>query len=263
MNARRANRSAGAGEIAQWLLMGVILLVPCVTQGAGFAHNANFIVLAPDQPLAEEVLAKADLFRKQVAEEWLGERLPTSVGRAVIHVELSDSGDSGQTWAIDAPGRKLHQVWLTTSRQRAVSSGLRHEITHVVLATRFPDRLPAWIEEGIASLSDDPQRIETRRRIVNWYARTGNWPRFESLIEAPTILPSEKDRYSVAASLTQYLLSRGDRAEFLRFAITGKEKGWDQALQQHYSLSTVRDLQVAWQAWVSQPVGSYARAGSP
>jgi hypothetical protein len=227
------------------------LAVPSLALGAGLAHNHNFIVLAPDQPLAEDVLAEAEFFRKQVAKEWLGEELPPSVGPAVIHVQLSETEDSGLTWAIDSPGRKFHKLWITTTRRGALGSTLGHEITHLVLATRFPDRLPAWAEEGAASLKDDQERIELRRRIIQWYARTGNWPNLDTIFQARTVLASDQATYSVAASLTEYLLSRGDKATFLRFAVAGKEKGWDFALQQHYSVRSAHELQATWQAWVS------------
>ncbi len=158
------------------------LLIASVAQGAGFAHDDNFIVLAPDQALAEEVLDRAEHFRGQVAQEWLGEDLPPSVGRAVIHVSLSDLEDSGLTWAIDCPERKYHKLWVKGTRDQVLGSTLHHEMVHAVLVTRFPDQLPAWAEEGAASTKDDPQRIDTRRRIIDWYARTGNWPKLHATL---------------------------------------------------------------------------------
>jgi len=229
-----------------------VLASPAVALSAGLAHNENFIVLAPDKQLADAVAGQADAFRKQVAQEWLGTELPPSVGRTIINVTLSDTEDTGFTWAIDQPERKYHKMWLTTTRQRALGSSLCHEITHVVLATRFPERLPSWAEEGAASLKDDSQRRDTRRRIIAWYAQTGNWPNLANVLRAETILGEDQASYSVAASLTEYLLTRGDKAKFLRFAKSGKETGWDLALQQFYGVRTVRELQAAWQAWASK-----------
>lgn len=227
-------------------------LIASVAQGAGFAHNDNFIVLAPDQALAEEVLDRAEDFRALVAQEWLDEELPPSVGRAVIHVSLSDWEDSGLTWAIDCPERKYHKLWVKGTRDQVLGSTLRHEIVHMVLVTRFPDQLPVWAEEGAASSVDDPQRIGTRRRIIDWYARTGNWPGLAAILDARSIVGRDQANYSVAASLTEYLLSHGDRAKFLRFAIAGKKDGWDNALQKHYGIPSVRHLQTAWQAWAGK-----------
>jgi len=243
-----------------FLLVG--FLVPPAVLGAGFAHDGNFTVLAPDQALAEEVLASANAYRRQIAEEWLGEALPPSVGETLIHVELSEREDTGLTWAIDSPQRRLHKTWLTTSREKAVGNTLRHEMAHIVLATRFPDHLPAWIEEAVASSYDDEERILARREIIDWYARTGNWPNIGSILGMRNIIPSDEASYAVAASVSEYLLSRGDAPTLLRFAQTGKRLGWDRALQDCYRIPTVRDLQTAWQSWVSGRGDTQAHASS-
>lgn len=231
------------------LLAATCLLVPAPAQAAGFAHDENFVVLAPDQALANAVLAKANEFRKQAAKEWLGEELPPSIGQSVIHVEYSNTEDSALTWPIDSPGRTLHKVWLTTNTERAIGSTLHHEITHVVLATQFPERLPAWADEGAASLADNPERVAARKKILAWYAKTGNWPSVKTVFEARSVNAKDQATYSVAASLTQYLLTRADKSAFLRFAQAGKTQGWDRALKEHYDIQNVGELQTAWQAW--------------
>ena len=239
------------------------LAAPAVTQAAGFAYNENFSVFAPDQPLAEAVLAKADGFRKEIARQWLDEELPPSAGRAIIAVTLRDEEDSGLTWPIGGDSkRKYHRVWLTTSRQGAIGSTLNHEIVHVVFATRFPDRLAAWAEEGAASLADDQQRIDVRRRTIRWCAKTGNWPDLHTVFAAPTIPTNDQMTYSIAASVTEYLLSRSDKATFVRFAEMGKRRGWDQALQECYGVHTTHDLQTAWQAWACRAAAVSARTAS-
>ena len=230
----------------------LVLLSVSVAQGAGLAYNADFVVLAPDQQLAEDVLAKADVFRKQVSTEWLGAELPPSVGRTVIHVEISDRDDSGLTWAIDSPDRKLHKLWLTTSRERVLGSTLKHEVSHVVMATRFPHRLPAWADEGIAGFADDQIRIDARRRIIRWYADTGNWPDLKEILDAPVILSSEKASYAVAASITEYLVScAATKRSSFALRLVGKKEGWNAALAQQYGLRSVDDLQRQWQAWLT------------
>jgi hypothetical protein len=224
--------------------------------GAGMAHDENFIVMAPNQTLAEELLARANQFRREVAVEWLGRELPPSVGRTIINVELSEVTDRGFTWPVDSPARKFHKMWLTTSRDRALGSTLRHEITHVVLATRFRGMMPPWAEEGSASLEDDARRIETRKEIIGWYNETGDWPSLTKLFQADRILASDTALYSVAASVTEYLLTCKDRRTFLAFAVAGKRNGWDRALAEHYAIGGVDHLQEAWQAWAGRNGGA-------
>ena len=228
----------------------LVFFAPTVARGAGMAHDENFVVTAEDKAFAGEVLAKAEQFRKELAEEWLGEELPPSVGRVIIEVEIADD-DEGRTWAIDRPERSYHIVWLTTTRERALGSMLRHEMTHVVLATQIPGRLPSWANEGAASLADDAERIAIRRRTLAWFARTGNWPSLQGILNAATIAPDDKATYCASASLAEFLLTRGDKQRFLRFAVDGKSLGWKSALGSHYSIDGVRELERQWRAWAS------------
>jgi hypothetical protein len=248
-------KSSYAFAIAVLVALPAVAVLASVARGAGLAHGDNFVVTAADEDLAEEVLAKADQYRKEVAEEWLGAELPPSVGRVIIDVELADD-DQGRTWVIDNPDRNYHMLWLTTTRERALGSMLRHEVTHVVLATELPGRLPAWADEGAASLADDEERVEIRRRTIAWFARTSNWPKLENILDASTILASDKATYSVAASLTEYLLMRGDKQKFLAFAVAGKAQGWNRALRTHYEFESVAQLDRAWRAWVAAAEGA-------
>ena len=98
MRVRKPVRRAVPGSAARWGLVLVILSMPCAAYGAGFVRDDDFIVFAPDESLAEAVLAKAAQLRRQIAEEWFGEPLPPGAGRTLIHVQLDDREDSGLTW---------------------------------------------------------------------------------------------------------------------------------------------------------------------
>lgn len=230
------------------------LAVASAAQGAGFAYRATGNVLAPDQATAEAVLAKAEEYRRQVAVEWLGEELPPGAGPVAIHVQLSQTEDTGLTLPIDGPQRKFHRIWLITSRERALGTTLHHEMVHAVLATRFPGRLPPWCDEGVAGMKDDPQRVVLRRRIVEQFAQTNAWPPLQTLLEAKEISATDEAAYSVAASLMEFLLTRGDRPTFLRFAASGRDMGWDRAVRDHYGFGSVAELQTAWQRWATHRV---------
>jgi hypothetical protein len=239
--------------MAVLLAMGIV----SVARAGGLAHNADFVVLAPDQPLADAVLAKAASLRSEIAREWLGEELPPSVARVAIHVEITDTNeDRGLFWPIDSPERTLHKIWITTSRDAAVGSALAHEMVHACLAARYGRRLPAWCDEGAASLSDDAERAATRARILQWFASTGNWPELTTIFAAKTISSDDQAQYAVAASVTEYLLTKASRAAFLRFAVDAQAQGCDAALATHYRIRGVTELQGEWQSWL-------ARKGSP
>jgi hypothetical protein len=151
-------------------------------------------------------------------------------------------------------------IWVTSSERAVLSNLLKHEIAHVVLATRFADQLPPWAEEGIASRYDDEKRIGIRRRILDWFVKTGNWPDLNQLLNDHLLSSSDQASYAAAASLTEYLLSRGDHTTFFAFAIEGKRDGWDDALRQRYRIRDVAALQAAWRAWLAPRVTSATRA---
>lgn len=249
-------------RLTLWLLFGVGLLSAQAALGAALAHSDTFLVVAPDRQAAEAVLAAAEQYRRELALNWLGEELPPSVGVTVIHVELAGQTDKGLAWPIDTPLRTMHKLWLAGPPEHVVGATLRHEITHVVLATQFPGKLPAWADEGAASLQDDPQRRSIRSRLLAWYAETGNWPSLKTVFAKQHIAPGDQASYAVAASVTEYLLERGGKARFLRFAIEGKIEGYAPALMRHYGIAGIPALEADWREWVRQHHSGSARAAS-
>ena len=227
---------------------------PCV-QGAGTARSENFSVSAPTQETAEAILARAEALRKEIALQWLGEELKPGDGRTMLTVIDEPSEDRGLTWPIDCAERRYHQVWLWGPSQALSETTMRHEMTHVVFATRFGDRLPAWVNEGIASLSDDPQRKAIGSRIVREMAQTGRWPSLALLFSQSSLPSSDQGLYAASTSLVEFLLGRADRTTLLRFALSGKAESWESALQKHYGFRSPSELEQAWQSWVVQQVG--------
>jgi hypothetical protein len=233
-----------------------------VASAAGFAFNENFIVFTPhqrtreaEQRFAELVLKRAMAFRQEFAKEWLGEPLAEGEGRSVIHIDFSAHEDRGLTWAKDHPGRTLHNVFLRTSPENATGSTLQHEIAHTVLASRFPhpNRLPAWLEEGIASRYDDESRHAQREDLLYaWVRSSGSAPNLVKLMATPDIKSFDETSYAAATSLVRFLLTRGDEHKILKFGVDGQQNGWDDALRSHYDIYSVRDLQQQWQNWLER-----------
>jgi hypothetical protein len=232
-------------------------LCPVASEAAGLASGRNFSVITPAIPsqlegdkYARLVLDRAETFRAEFAQEWLGEQLPAGEGRTVISVRFSNQENSGLTMAKDDPSQKFHNVFLASTAQNAAGSLLRHEIAHTILATRYPDRLPPWVEEGIASRYDSERLIDVRQQEVRSWVRTGRIPALASLLETDNIHSFDDAGYAAAESLVAYLLTRGDKPTLLRFADDGQRTGWDAALRAHYKIEGQRQLQTDWQAWV-------------
>jgi hypothetical protein len=243
-----------------WVALLAGMALPAVALGAGLAHNENFIVLAPDQLLADEVLAKANTYRVELAKELFGKELPAGAGRTIIDVSLPKDKEFALTWPIDSPQRECHKMWLTATEENAVGPTLRHEMVHVLLATRFPNQLPKWLDEGLASRQDDAARIRIRRQLMDSCAGSGNWPNLKEILDRQLIGADDQKAYSVVSSMVDYLLSRGDMATLLKFGVAQKARGWDAALEQHYHIATLRQLQQGWREWVGRQAGVRATA---
>jgi hypothetical protein len=206
--------------------------------------------------LADAVARQAEAFRKQSAQEWLGKELPDRLGRSLVTVDITSQKDEGLTWPIDCPERKLHQVWVTTSVERALGSTLHHEIIHTVLDSQYyPESLPAWASEGIASQADDEGRKENQRLILARWSQSGHWPSLRSLFEASGIGHDNLSRYAAASSVTEFLAQRGGKTRVVEFAGNGSRRGWDQAVSDYYGVHDVAELQTAWQDWVTKRQG--------
>ena len=227
-----------------------LIFSPVLAQAAGLAMSPNFSVMAPNQAVAEAVAKQAESFRKEASLEWLGKELREDQGPTMITVVISATEDEGLTWPIDCPERKFHHVWLTTSLDRATGTTLNHEVVHTVLETySHPNRLPAWLQEGVASQKDAADRKEIRRQILANWARDGRWPELATIFQAPRIGHGDRGGYTAAASVTKFLAERGGKARVIQFAAAGQQRGWDQAAHDHYGVRDVAELQTAWEAW--------------
>lgn len=224
-------------------------LVPSIENPSGRASSDNFVVYAPTQELASEVLQRAESLRTEFARELFGESIPPGVGLTSIHIRLSDNADEGRTWLTDDPKRGCHLVWLSTTGS-ILPTSLRHEMIHVVLGTKLFGKVPCWADEGLACVYDEPEHINSRQRLVEAFARNGNWPDIRRVLDEPKLADTDHAAYAIAASLTRFFLNRGDHAKFLAFAQSGSRDGWDRALNDHYRIHNTTELLSQWQDWV-------------
>ncbi len=232
--------------------------------GYSIASSDCIIVNAPSKDLCHAVLSQATALRKQLSARWLGEELAPSAGPCLINVTLSATRDEGTTWPALRPPRTHHVICLKTTPELAQGSTLAHEMTHVIMATQFGDSLPVWANEGAAGLQDDAQRAAIRRRLLSGFASRGDWPSLAEVLNAEFLSPSNQRQYTAAVALTEFLLTRGDERRFVRFAVDGRQRGWNQALREHYAMSGgVSELTRAWRNWETRGARLSSRSGKP
>jgi hypothetical protein len=230
------------------LSIGVFLAASvCQAQLPRTVGGPNFGCRGPSRADSLRLLDHCIALRKEIALEWLGEELPPELGHASVRVIFDESRNDGVTITVPGspPGRFLVSVY--APEPMALGPTLEHEMVHVVLGTRFGDALPAWANEGVASLRDDTLRKTRRAELL----RKQRGLQLRSLLSADTIPRDDQLAYAISESLTNFLLTLGTKRQVLDFAVDGKQLGWDRALRKHYRIPSVEALQSQWLQWVA------------
>ncbi len=257
------------------------LLAPAL-MGAGF-RTPNFSVTAPTPEIAQQVGNAAEVYRKQLAIEWLGHELPRWAAPCPIRVDVGQLGAGGQTtfsFFPNAQGSAEVCNWdmkIQGSLERILDSVLPHEVSHTIFACHFRRPLPRWADEGAATLAEHDsekrrqvltlkQVIDTRRRIP-----------LASLLnikDYPRDMQDVMTLYAEGYSLAELLVQEGGRARYLNFLGDAHKQGWERAIQTHYGYRSVESLEQRWRDWViagspelelprDQQLADATRAGAP
>ena len=136
------------------------------------------------------------------------------------------------------------------------NAALPHELTHVVLADRFGDQpLPRWADEGIAMLSESPEKHRERLASLQKIVAGRSHYRMFDLVKTER-LPSAQLRdafYAQSVALVSLLIQKSTPAKFVDFLATSDSAGIDQALREHYRIDGFVGLQHEWDQWVKTP----------
>jgi len=165
----------------------------------------NFLYSGPTS-VSQDMLQIAENIREDFSETYFGTSLPPSIGPVILYFEPSDTEDSNLTWTIDDPQRKFHTIWLKCSPQR-IHGACAHEMTHALLATRYPNQITPLFTEAIATLHDDPKRIKIYNDLLQYWSRSKNFPPWERLFQPQNIPNKDKAGYGAAHILARYLLN--------------------------------------------------------
>ncbi len=225
-------------------------------QAAEFV-TANFAVHAPNQQVAQKVGEYAERWRREKAMEWLGREMPNWGKKCPLQVTVTPSGSSGETtFAFDNGAILDQQMHVSGSLERILDSVLPHEVTHTVFAYRFRQPLPRWADEGGSVLSeDDHERLKHDNLIRQYLARGNQAYRLRTLMTMMTYPRTGEDvitLYAEGYSVVRFLVDSSSKQAFLEFLADGiqPQLGWDRALQKHYGLKNIEQLEQAWLKWM-------------
>jgi hypothetical protein len=229
---------------------------------AGY-RTTNFVVSAPTPALAKEIGDTAEMWRRKLSIEWLGEEMPPWSKSCPINATLA-SGAGGATSFVFDRGEVFNwDMRIQGSRERMLDSVLPHEITHTIFASYFRQPLPRWADEGACTTVEHRSEIAKQERMLIDQLKTGRGIPF-SVMFAMTEYPQDvMPLYSQGHSLAQWLIEQRGKREFLAFLSDGmQDKNWQRAVDKHYGYRDLYALQNSWLDWVKQgrpqltPMGS-------
>jgi hypothetical protein len=245
------------------------------------ADGDNFIVYAPDQRTANEVLVAAQSLRKSLANDWLGNELPKWNEPLVIGVfpDPNKLASGSTTYTMVPGGKQFHGCIVEGTRERIMDSVLPHELTHAVLTSHFPDKnIPRWADEGAATFVE--HKAETRKidnMLVDHLTTSRGIP-FSTMFGLKEYPPDMLPLYSQGHSLTKFLIKKGDQIEavendgirlsgkqrFIKFLERGMESEsdskWTSAIREYYGNDRLGNLQTEWNKWVENSVSGSSKS---
>ena len=224
--------------------------------------SENFVLWAArnDIQLAK-LLEHCEASREQLQTRWLGASAPQR-WRPRCEIVVHDTRNSylratGQAnlRSLGASRIRRGSAGITSRRIDVLvdASGelpaLAHELSHVVLADHFPGAPPpAWADEGIAMLADCERKRALHRRDARAALRSGTHLRLVELLtlfELPA-RPHVPAFYGQSLALVEYLTEHYDRDRLLPFLAAAQTSGYDRALQIHYEIPGIVELERRW-----------------
>jgi hypothetical protein len=238
------------------------LLAAVLLASMGAEHRtANFIVQTDDAAFAKQVADAAEVYRRDLAIQWLGQPMPNWWQPCVMTVNPgAHLGAGGATSFVFERGEVFNwRMNIQGSRERILDSVLPHEITHMIFACHVRRPLPRWADEGAATTVEHASERNKYRQMLYQYLRTGYGIPFNRMV-AITEYPRETNQlmslYSQGYSVAEFLIQSGGRRKFVTFLDDAlKDDDWSGAVERHYGSKNLASLQDTWLAWV--------RRGSP
>jgi hypothetical protein len=220
---------------------------------AAVYKTPNFVVTAPSPELAKEIGDSAEMWRKQLAIEWLGQEMPAWSRPCPITARVAPKlGAGGQTsFTFDGGEVFGWNMSIQGSRERILDSVLPHEITHTLFASHFREPLPRWADEGACTTVEHQSEIAKQERMLIDFLKTKRGIAFSQMFAMTEYPRDVMPLYSQGHSVSQWLIESRGRQAFLAFLADGMaDDNWPRAVSKHYGFEHLAAMQDAWLEWV-------------
>lgn len=260
------------GHLAQKSAVAAFFLTWCSISAPAIAawhqiETPNFRVWANQPELAARVAAACEQQRSELRMFWsegedatakdssaniIPERWPTRCD-VIVHPTqaqyVAAVGPGGERsfgasyWRLDRGQIAHRRIDLRSDQRDPCAAALPHELTHLVIADRFPTQpLPRWLDEGIAILADPVSKQHGHE--TDWLIAQQQATAFRlvEILEQHQYPPSARVQtfYGQSAAMVRDLLRRKSPADLLLFVEKAQKRGYDVALREHYGLQEDR-----------------------
>jgi len=259
-NAQVEQRAAAAAQIHAVAPEASETLASVSTRGGWFlVETPNFRIWARlDRQQSVELAKRCEIVRGELRRKWLGDTALAAwnpKADVVVHASTDDyrrvlgtasDGSSGcVTIRVDHGRVVQRRIDLCSGAAGWSSSSLPHEMTHLVLADRFPGRhLPRWADEGMAVLAESQAKRSERRRAAEEVRRIGRVLPISQVMFLEAYPPSDQRAafYAQSAALVEALVARGGPERFFTFLETAMRNGNARALKDVYGIEDISAL---------------------
>ena len=221
---------------------------------AGY-RTANFTVDAPTPRLAKEIGDAAEYYRDQLAQEWLGKKLPNWAKPCPIKARVAPNlGAGGATSFIFDRGDVFGwRMEIQGSRERILDSVVPHEVTHTIFASHFRQPIPRWADEGACTTVEHRSEINKQENMLIEFLQTRRGIPFSRMFAMKEYPHDVLPLYAQGHSLASFLIAQRGKREFLAFLEDGlADENWIRAVRERYGYGDLLTLQNSWQNWVVQ-----------
>jgi hypothetical protein len=233
-----------------------IVVGQCATADAAAGYKTrNFTVSAPTPQLAKEIGDAAEVWRRKLSIEWLGQEMPPWTKPCPINAQVAPNmGAGGATSFIFDRGEVFGwKMNIQGSRERILDSVLPHEVTHTIFASHFRQPLPRWADEGACTTVEHHTEIAKQERNLVQYLKTGRGIPFKQMFAMKEYPSDVMPLYAQGHSTATWLIESRGREAFLKFLADGmQDDNWERAVHQHYGFNDLLAMQTAWNDWVKQ-----------
>lgn len=230
----------------------VVASLGCI---AASYRTTNFIVTAPSNELAKKIGDAAEVYRRDLAHQWLGRELPGWSSPCPITAQVAPNlGAGGATSFVFQDGQVGGwRMNIQGCETRILDSVLPHEVTHTIFATHFREPLPRWADEGACTTVEHPSEKKRHEAMLITFLQTRRGIAFSQMLAMKEYPADVLPLYAEGYSLSRYLIEQGGRRKFVNFIGDGlRDENWMRALGSAYGVDNLAVLQNEWLEWVKQ-----------